>query len=163
MGKYWEDQMAHGPTAHYYDALKRMVSVLIRDGYSVENVLEIGTGWGISGTVFLEAGCRQLVTVDPNMDAPYVQASLKQLESVRKDGQFIVRIRSSSDDLPKIKEFKGRRFDMIFVDGRHDYESVCRDLLLAIQVMNPKGVIICDDYTHPKNGSEYGVADAVDF
>lgn len=161
MTPYWQKQMDHAPTAHYYAALTRMVEVLKKGGNSVERVLEIGTGWGISGSVFLEEGCKSLLTIDPNMKAGYVRQSIEELNSKVGKDQKITYVNAMSRDLVNHLNADDY-FDVIFVDGMHDYEGVKKDIYIAKDHLATGGVIICDDYTHPKNGSEYGVARAVD-
>lgn len=161
MTKYWEEQMAHGPTEHYYKAMLLMLSSMGLDLPLDFTVLEIGTGWGISGRAFLVTGCTELVTIDPNMNARYVRSAIAELEATKGKGQKITYIQASSEDLDELRELKGKRFDVIFIDGRHDYASVKRDMARSEHFLKPKGVMILDDYTHPKNGGEYGVAQAV--
>lgn len=164
MTKYWEQQMDHAPTEHYYAALTRMVDVLKKDGHWKGRVLEIGTGWGISGSVFVEAGAN-LVTIDPNMNTPYVRLSKAEIMTKVQQGQSVEFICATSDMLSE-QFFVERNivpwFPEIFIDGRHDYESVKKDIETARELLSKGGVMIFDDYTHPKNGGAYGVAQAVD-
>ena len=37
-------------------------------------------------------------------------------------------------------------YDLIFIDGAHDIESVCGDSGLAFELLNPNGIIIWHDY-----------------
>ncbi len=41
------------------------------------------------------------------------------------------------------------RFDMAFIDGNHDYESVKRDFEGICKVMNPGGCVVLDDASWP--------------
>lgn len=55
------------------------------------------------------------------------------------------------------KNFKKRSVDFIFIDGSHDYDSVCVDIELWLPKLKPGGMIGGHDYTtHP------GVQQAVD-
>jgi len=169
MTKYWEEQMAHGPTNHYYHALKQMVDDL-KKVHAIERVFEIGTGWGISGSVFIEAGVKELVTIDPNLEKPYVRLSVREIESKRSPEQVVIYFPKKSSEILHSYDIVGyddqifaqQTFDLVFIDGRHDYDSVKHDLELASTLIKPGGIIICDDYSHPKNGAEYGVKRAVD-
>lgn len=157
--------MKHGPTKLYFDLLTEVLKP-----YKPVRVLELGTGWGISGSAFLDAGCELLVTVDPNMTAPYVQKSLAELEARRANYQTVVALNVRSENLTR-GVFKDAglgedpKFDVIFVDARHDYESVRIDLLTAKNFLSKGGMIICDDFSHPKNQIDgenaYGVQKAV--
>ena len=51
-----------------------------------------------------------------------------------------------------LKKIEGT-FDFIYIDGDHTAASVLEDLTLSFTVLNPGGVILCDDavswkYTH---------------
>lgn len=37
-------------------------------------------------------------------------------------------------------------FDLVFVDGAHDYDSVKADIVLARSVVKPDGILACHDY-----------------
>ena len=54
-------------------------------------------------------------------------------------------VQCSSDEY--FAGLSGRRdlFDLIFIDGLHTFEQTTRDLLNAIQVVKPDGLIIIDD------------------
>lgn len=66
----------------------------------------------------------------------------------------------SDEVLPNLKEFK---FDLIFIDGGHAYETVKKDWILCKDLLTENGVIFFDDYTN-KNGtnSGFGVNQLVD-
>lgn len=40
---------------------------------------------------------------------------------------------------------RGRRFDVIYLDGLHTFEQTLRDLLNAVVVLNDKGIVVVDD------------------
>lgn len=54
----------------------------------------------------------------------------------------------------RIEDFHGLflsgYFDMAFIDGAHDSESVERDCLLAAQALEVGGVIACHDFLDPR-------------
>jgi hypothetical protein len=39
-----------------------------------------------------------------------------------------------------------KEFDLILIDGDHNYETVSRELKFALDLLSPHGIIICDDY-----------------
>ena len=45
-----------------------------------------------------------------------------------------------------LKEINLDEFDYVFLDGGHKYETVKNDLENLTQVINNKGIILCDDY-----------------
>jgi predicted O-methyltransferase YrrM len=54
-------------------------------------------------------------------------------------------------------------FDMVYIDGDHEYEGVMRDIEATLPKLKPKGVMIFNDYTVWSAASMYhcGVARAV--
>ena len=55
------------------------------------------------------------------------------------------------------RAFQGLMADWVYIDGLHDYESVKADLIGAVSILKPDGVIYGDDY-----GKKDGVQQAVD-
>ena len=45
-----------------------------------------------------------------------------------------------------LKEINVDKFDYVFLDGGHKYETVKNDLENLIQIVDNKGTILCDDY-----------------
>lgn len=62
---------------------------------------------------------------------------------------------ASAEMLPNLPPI----FDLIFIDGSHDRESVLRDAELAANLLRPEGVLVFHDYQRPE---DMGVTAAVD-
>ena len=72
---------------------------------------------------------------------PYsLQSVLKLLKKFNKNINII---KGNSNKV--LKEISDK-FDYVFLDGGHDYETVKNDLKNLIQVINNGGIILCDDY-----------------
>ena len=72
---------------------------------------------------------------------PYsIKSVIKLLKKFEKNVNIIEG--NSNDILKKIPI----TFDYVFLDGGHKYETVMKDLQNLTQVINNKGVILCDDY-----------------
>lgn len=54
----------------------------------------------------------------------------------------------SQEFLPKLVE-SGNRFDMVLIDGNHDYEPAKADYLASREIVRPKGIILYDDANIP--------------
>ncbi|WP_417525609.1 class I SAM-dependent methyltransferase [Marinovum sp.] len=67
------------------------------------------------------------------------------------------------DSSANISKLPDGYFDMVYVDGDHEYEGVLRDIEAVLPKMKPGGVIIFNDYTVWSASSMYhcGVARAV--
>ena len=50
-----------------------------------------------------------------------------------------------SNDPSIVVWIKSQKWDLIYIDGGHEYETVLSDFLLAVEVINPCGIICLDD------------------
>ena len=87
---------------------------------NAKSYLEIGMGPGIN---FNSIVCDHKISVDPN---PCVPVSFKM----------------TSDDFFKQNTEK---FDVIFIDGLHQYDQVKKDINNSLKVLNKNGVILLHD------------------
>ena len=73
---------------------------------------------------------------------PYTFESVKKLLIKFKNNINI--IRGNSNDI--LKKMDSSKFDYVFLDGGHKYETVKLDLEYLIKVIKNNGTILCDDY-----------------
>ena len=73
---------------------------------------------------------------------PYsVDSILKLLKKFQKNVNII---KGNSNKV--LKEINVDKFDYVFLDGGHKYETVKKDLENLTQIVNNDGTILCDDY-----------------
>ena len=73
---------------------------------------------------------------------PYsVDSVLRLLKKFQKNVNII---KSNSNKV--LKEINVDKFDYVFLDGGHKYETVKKDLENLTQIVNNNGTILCDDY-----------------
>ena len=73
---------------------------------------------------------------------PYsVDSILRLLKKFQKNVNII---KGNSNKV--LKEINVNKFDYVFLDGGHKYETVKKDLENLIQIVNNNGTILCDDY-----------------
>ena len=72
---------------------------------------------------------------------PYSQQSVIKL--LKKFEKNINIIKGNSNKV--LKEITGK-FDYVFLDGGHDYDTVKTDLTNLTQIINNYGIVLCDDY-----------------
>ena len=73
---------------------------------------------------------------------PYsVDSILKLLKKFQKNVNII---KGNSNKV--LKEIDVNKFDYVFLDGGHKYETVKKDLENLTQIVNNNGTILCDDY-----------------
>jgi len=73
---------------------------------------------------------------------PYSIASVQKL--LKKFSKNINIIKGNSNLV--LKEINLDKFDYVFLDGGHKYETVINDLNNLTQIINQNGIILCDDY-----------------
>ena len=73
---------------------------------------------------------------------PYSPESVKKLLKKYKNNINIIKGNSNEIIPEMIKE----KFDYVFLDGGHKYETVLKDLKSLTQIIQNNGIILCDDY-----------------
>jgi predicted O-methyltransferase YrrM len=102
-------------------------------------ILEVGT-YRARSALALHLNCpdAKIVSFDIQvLRSPYREA-LNGISNIE------LRHASFSDSVDILKAEP--RFDMIFIDGAHDIDSVCDDSRLAFEILAPDGIIIWHDY-----------------
>jgi len=126
-----------------------------------ENVLEIGSGWGLFTRSVMEGCDAKITTIDKINDLETFQKNTAGYEKRIKRV-----IGSSSEKLPGLISL-GNKYDLIYVDGDHGYDGVVEDLEKVKKLILPNTIIILDDVFHKNNwkpykdGFDYGVAKAM--
>ena len=126
-------------------------------------ILEIGSAWGHSCVNMAEASSEsvQIITIDPWSLIPKGEWAereklfLKNIEPFRNRIE-IVKDFSQNVDVKNI--LKGRRIDLLFIDGDHHQNAVRDDYLNYHPFVKKNGFIVFHDY-----GLLAGVTKAVDM
>lgn len=147
------EQNQHGPTLEYAQEIFEVVSK-----HPYEDALEIGCIWGVSTVSILLAGSGNLKSVDP---IPQTNPSMHAMTEVRFN-----KLKDRWDYFTgKSEEFWAQnkdKFDLIYVDGSHNYREAHLDLFSAWICLRKGGLLLADDYLHDHNhDNDYGVSLAV--
>lgn len=123
------------------------------------HVLEIGSGWGISGEAFMRYSRAELFTVDKSevLLGKRGEREFDQRMEPFKD-RFNRIIGDSREAVPGLVDDS---FDIAFIDGDHRDVFVFCDLENVVPKMHKGGVILVDDVMHHGNWDNqewYGVA-----
>jgi hypothetical protein len=117
------------------------------------NIMEIGFNAGHSAEIFLQNNpSAKLTSFDLGVHA-YCQVAKEYMDLTYPNRHTLI-LGDSTITLPKyIDENPNRIFDLIFIDGGHDYMIADSDLKNCRKMANKETIVIMDDTIH-KNGWE---------
>jgi len=109
-------------------------------GFRSRHILELGSYQGFTARLLAENTPEETticaVDVDPRHGAAYAGRAIAR-RITRKTGAISRELFAPAE-----------RYDFIFVDANHDYDSVMNDTSVAFEVLAPGGVILWHDYRH---------------
>jgi predicted O-methyltransferase YrrM len=111
-------------------------------------VLELGSQYGLS-TIVMAKVADKVVSVDWHKGDEHagfhntLQPFTKNLKKFSVADKVIVLVGRFEDVCPHLQQHS---FDLVFVDGQHDKDSVCRDAGLAMGLVKKDGVVAFHDY-----------------
>ena len=108
-----------------------------------KRVLEIGSYCGLS-TVCLARSAREVVACDyfDGRGTDRLTDTFPMFQECLKRHGVAGKVEVCSPDA----EFPEPEYDLVFIDGAHDYESVRRDIIRASRVLAPTGLLVFHDY-----------------
>jgi methyltransferase family protein len=129
------------------EVLLRFCTRLLQEDAGIVTIAETGFNAGGSSRTFLSA----------RSDVSVVSFDIGQHVSVRRakaaidrgfPGRHELVLGDSTDSLPAYaREHPGKRFDLVFIDGGHDYEVARADLLNFRAMSHDRTIVIMDDLT----------------
>jgi len=131
-------------------------------------IAEIGSWRGRSTRAMADNSTAVIFCIDPWIDdsigfpgwwtqqeSPdkYKQKDWLWSEFIKYNGEYIgtriVPLRMFSAEAFDILQPRGVRFDMVFIDGSHDYGHVVGDISMYRQLLKPGGILCGHDYNEP--------------
>jgi len=107
-------------------------------------IMEIGFNAGHSAEVFLNNNCKYLVSFDLG-DHDYVMVAKEYMDRIYPNRHQLV-LGDSRETIPKfMAQFPESEFDLIFIDGGHDYDIAKSDLENCLKIATKDTLIIMDD------------------
>ena len=149
-----------------------IIDVLDAVGEKDISILEIGSYAGESASVFIESGkVRNITCIDPWEDVLNDNPFNNYTDMPNIEREFDSRMSKWGK---RVKKFKGtleeyisqhpdecHNYDLVYIDGLHDYEHVKQDIQNSIAYIQPRLGIAGHDYNPPVQGLA-GVQKAVD-
>lgn len=128
---------------------------LLVENPKVVKVLEIGFNAGHSTELFLGTRSDIQVTSFDLGGRAYVQIGKSYIDSTFP-GRHTLIIGDSSDTVPNFIREQGSAFDLIFIDGSHQYQAVKKDIIHCKYLAHTDTLVILDDtIVHQDNIREW--------
>ena len=135
---------------------------LLAKKFKAKNYFEIGTwrGESVSNVADVVEECYSLNLSD------------EEIKSRGMSDEYIGLHRHFSKNNPRIthlfgdsrsfdfSEYEGK-FDLVFVDGDHHFDSVVHDTQTAFKLISDKGIIVWHDYSNSPESTRWNVAHAI--
>ena len=115
-----------------------------------ERILEVGTYTGYS-SICLAHGLRhggKLDTIEINEELEHIIK--KYFKKSGLESKINLLIGNAMEIVPTLKH----NYDLIFIDGSHEYKDVKKDFEIYSKMLNKKGIIILHDINLPNSGSK---------
>lgn len=130
---------------------KRLNYVMLLNQLQCRSMMEIGFNWGYSASLLLEAspaGRLHSVDIAEHWYTPPAGDIITDIYPNRFRYTWKDSRQALLDELAA-----GNRYDMISVDGGHDYATATSDILLGVELLEPGGLLIVDDTDGPSVGA----------
>jgi len=151
--EWFKEQNLHAKTLEYAQEIHKIVAQ-----HKYKKALEVGCIWGVSTITILSSGDGSLLSVDP---IPQSNPNMHAMVEVRHNG-YADRWNSFEGRSEVFWAINKDKYDLIYIDGSHNYTDVKLDLAAAWVCLQKGGLLLTDDYLHDHNHDhDYGVSLAV--
>jgi glycosyltransferase involved in cell wall biosynthesis len=140
---------------------------LIEENINEDSIVcEIGSFAGVSSELF-SLYCKEIHCVD-NWDSndeiwwmkEYIEKAEKFFDDVMNRSSNIRKIKKTSENASM--DYPNEYFDLVYIDGAHDYENVKKDILNWLPKVKESGVISGHDYYAFQNNEDTDVKKVID-
>jgi predicted O-methyltransferase YrrM len=112
------------------------------DDPNIKETLEIGCALGASSAVICQARRGTHTIIDPYQSTDWRNAGITRLNEMGADYELIEEV--SEIALPELLH-KGRKFDLVFIDGWHTFDQTFLDCFYATRLLRVGGYLVVDD------------------
>lgn len=131
-----------GNSQEIAEQIKDLISITSKPNI---NVMEIGFNAGHSAEILLQNNKTLTLTSFDIGAHDYVSTAKKYIDDVYP-GRHKLIIGNSVESVPQfIREFPGVKFDVIFIDGCHEYSIAKADLENCVNLAHSNTIVIMDD------------------
>ncbi len=119
------------------------LAVSLRPRRVLEVGTHIGTGAVIIGHALKQNGYGKLITLEP---APHYQRIAAKHVAAARVADYVTIVPHFSYDEPCKQILKAEApFELMFIDGAHDYASAAHDIALCADLLCPNGLMVLHD------------------
>lgn len=127
------------------------IELLTHLSRNCKTALEIGFNAGHSADTILRANPNIKLTSFDLGEHPYVAPAHHYIHFLHPNRHRLI-VGDSTKTLPAfIKQFPNERFDLLFIDGGHSYETALSDLNCCLTLAHKDSVIVMDDTIYVPN------------
>jgi len=112
--------------------------------FNFKNTLEIGLAYGRSASYIISASKSKHIVIDPFQKEKYENMGIFNLEKFGMEIFLEFRNDYSHIVLPELLK-EGKKFDFIFIDGDHKYDSIMNDFYYSDLLLSTGGIIVFHD------------------
>lgn len=117
------------------------------------NLLEIGFAYGTSTLMFMNQykkykRLKSYDIVDMNQSTQWNSIGIKNVKNFMNHEKIKLDYQLYEIDSTKILPKLTKEYDIIFIDGGHDYKTVIQDLNNSNRLLKKNGIMIIDDILH---------------